>query len=54
VAFGKADWADKLTRAGGPLSLCFETNINSYGGYQRVELRLIDWRPDSDALNVER
>ncbi len=49
VAFGKADWAEPMATADGPLSLCFEASINTFGGYERVELRLIDWQaPQSD------
>ncbi len=44
VAFGKADWAEPMAAADGPLSLCFEASINTFGGYERVELRLIDWQ----------
>lgn len=45
VAFGKGDWADELTRAAGPLSICFTAGLNSYNGYESVELQLIDWQP---------
>ncbi|MBX3436372.1 MAG: single-stranded-DNA-specific exonuclease RecJ [Planctomycetaceae bacterium] len=47
VAFGKADWADDIAAVQGPLSLCFEAQINSFRGYERVELRLIDWQPET-------
>jgi single-stranded-DNA-specific exonuclease len=45
VAFGKADWADELAAAGGPVSICFEPTINAFRGEERVEFRLVDWRP---------
>jgi single-stranded-DNA-specific exonuclease len=45
VAFGKGDWAEELTRAAGPLSICFTAGLNSYNGYESVELQLVDWQP---------
>lgn len=45
VAFGKADWVPEIAAAGGPISLCFAPMINRFGGYERVELHLIDWQP---------
>jgi len=53
VAFGKADWAEPMNAAGGPLSLCFEANINSFGGYERVELKLIDWKSANAEQNAD-
>lgn len=44
VAFGKADWADDLAEANGNVSICFAPSINSYRGYENVELQLIDWQ----------
>lgn len=53
VAFGKADWAAPLSALDGPVALCFEASINTFGGYERVELRLIDWRTDSAPAHTE-
>lgn len=46
IAFGKADWADEIAAAGGPISLCFSPVLNSFNGYETVDLQLIDWQPD--------
>lgn len=46
VAFGRGEWAHELTRAGGPLSFCFSAALNSFQGYESVELHLHDWQPD--------
>jgi len=47
VAFGKGDWADELEADGGPISICFTAGLNSYRGYESVELQLIDWQSES-------
>jgi single-stranded-DNA-specific exonuclease len=44
VAFGRGDWCGPLAEATGPLSITFAPVINSFGGYDRVELQLIDWK----------
>jgi single-stranded-DNA-specific exonuclease len=44
VAFGRADWAPELQSSQGPLSVSFAPVINSFGGFDRVELQLIDWK----------
>ncbi len=49
IAFGKADWADQITAANGPISLCFSPGLNSFNGYESVDLHLIDWQPDAVA-----
>ncbi len=46
VCFGAGDWADEIAAVGGPISVCFAPTINSFNGYEKVELRLIDWRAD--------
>ncbi len=46
ISFGQAEWADELTATNGPISVCFAPMINSYNGYESVQLRLIDWRAD--------
>ena len=45
VAFGQADWADEIAASGESLSICFRPVINTFGGFDRVELHLIDWKP---------
>lgn len=45
IAFGKADWADEMAAVNGPLNLCFAPILNSFRGYESVELQLIDWQP---------
>ena len=49
VCFGAGDWADQIAAVGGPISVCFAPTINSFNGYENVELRLIDWRADEPA-----
>ncbi len=49
IAFGKADWADEIAKAGGKISLCFSPGLNSFNGYESVDLHLIDWQPDQPA-----
>jgi single-stranded-DNA-specific exonuclease len=44
VAFGKADWADAMTAASGPLALCFMPQLNTFRGFESVELHLVDWK----------
>jgi single-stranded-DNA-specific exonuclease len=44
VAFGAGDWADEIAAAGGPISICFAPQINTYRGMESVELRLLDWK----------
>jgi single-stranded-DNA-specific exonuclease len=44
LAFGKAEWADELAGAGGPLDVAFRPVINHYNGRRSVELHLVDWR----------
>jgi single-stranded-DNA-specific exonuclease len=48
VAFGGGDWEDDLNGASGPLAVAFKPVINSFRGRQTVEMRLADWRVDSD------
>jgi single-stranded-DNA-specific exonuclease len=53
VAFGRAEWADDIAAAKGPLSLCFQPQMNEYRGFESVELHLVDWKsadPSDGAL----
>ena len=43
VAFGRGEWASEIAAVSGPLSISFAPVINSFNGYDRVELHLIDW-----------
>ena len=52
IAFGKGDWADEIAAVEGPLSICFTPNISSYQGFERVELRLVDWKPATEVAAV--
>jgi single-stranded-DNA-specific exonuclease len=52
VAFGKAEWADELGKAAGPLDVAFRPVINQYKGRRNVELHLVDWRPALHAAAV--
>ena len=44
VAFGRGEWAAELQATTRPLSISFAPVINSFRGYDRVELQLIDWK----------
>ena len=46
VAFGKGEWAEELNEIDGDLSISFATTINSFRGFEKVELRLIDWKSE--------
>ena len=52
IAFGKADWADQIAAANGPISVCFSPGLNSYNGYESVDLHLIDWQAESVPVAV--
>jgi single-stranded-DNA-specific exonuclease len=45
VAFGQGEWAEEIAAVNGKLSICFAPVINSFRGFEKVELRLIDWKP---------
>jgi len=45
VAWGRSDWAAELQAAGGLISITFAPKINTFRGYNKVELELIDWKP---------
>ena len=49
VAFGRAEWAEELKAVGSPFSISFAPVINSFRGFNKVELQLIDWRPATTA-----
>ena len=46
VAFGRGDWAGEIAAVKGPISICFAPTINSFRGYESVEMQLIDWQAD--------
>jgi len=45
VAFGRADWADELAKAGDDIDIAYRPVINHFRGRSSVELHLVDWRP---------
>ena len=45
VAFGRGEWAEEIAAVDGPLSISFAPQINSYRGFENVELQLHDWHP---------
>ena len=45
VAFGRGEWAEQLQSTVGPISITFAPVINTFRGYNKVELQLIDWKP---------
>ena len=50
VAFGRGDWCEPLANVNGPLAISFAPVINSFRGYERVELHLSDWK-ESGAIS---
>lgn len=47
VAFGRGEWAEELQATDGRISVTFAPVINTFRGYNKVELQLIDWKPTS-------
>ncbi|MEX0716846.1 MAG: DHH family phosphoesterase [Planctomycetaceae bacterium] len=45
IAFGRGEWVKELSEAGPKLAISFAANINTFRGYERVELQLKDWQP---------
>jgi single-stranded-DNA-specific exonuclease len=45
VAFGRGEWAEQLQSTVGPISVTFAPVINTFNGFNKVELHLIDWKP---------
>ncbi len=50
VAFGRAEWAEEFQAADGPFSISFAPVINTFRGYNTVEMHLIDWKPAAATL----
>ncbi|MFK7818226.1 MAG: single-stranded-DNA-specific exonuclease RecJ [Planctomycetaceae bacterium] len=49
IAFGKGEWADEIAAVNGPISICFTPKLSTFQGFERVELRLVDWKPANTA-----
>jgi len=49
VAFGRGEWAEEIAAVNGPLLVSFAPVINSFRGFEKVELRLIDWKSAEQA-----
>jgi len=45
VAFGRGEWVEELAKQSAPFSICFAPIVNSFQGFNKVELQLIDWKP---------
>lgn len=45
IAFGKGEWAEEIAAAGKSISISYAPGLNTYRGYENVELQLRDWRP---------
>jgi single-stranded-DNA-specific exonuclease len=45
VAFGQAEWIPSLQDTNRPHDIVFKPVINEFGGMQKVEMHLVDWRP---------
>lgn len=55
VAFGQAEeWLPKLTKLeSAKIDIAFRPVLNDFGGFPRVELQLIDWRPAQTDAQAE-
>ena len=47
IAFGRGEWAEEIAAVDGPIAISFAANINRYRGRENVELKLIDWQPET-------
>ena len=45
IAFGRGEWAEEIAGVSGSLSISFAPQINSFRGFEKVELQLHDWKP---------
>ncbi|MDM4018604.1 single-stranded-DNA-specific exonuclease RecJ [Roseiconus lacunae] len=45
VAFGCGDWCEEMNECDGPIHVAYRPVINEFGGYRRVEVHLVDWKP---------
>lgn len=52
VAFGRAEWAEELSKIDGKFAVCFTAGINRYKGYESVELQLLDWQLESQPAHA--
>ena len=50
VAFGQADWVERLNNVDGPIDVAFRPVVNEFNGFRRVEIHVVDWRR-SDAAD---
>jgi single-stranded-DNA-specific exonuclease len=48
VCFGGGERKDELANLSGPLEVAYRPVINSFRGYQNVELQVVDWRPQGE------
>lgn len=49
IAFGRGEWAEEIAAVNGPLAISFAPQINSFNGFERVELQLHDWKSPEHA-----
>jgi single-stranded-DNA-specific exonuclease len=47
IAFGRGEWAEELQTHRGPFAISFAPVISTFNGFNRVELQLIDWKPNA-------
>lgn len=52
VAFGRGEWAEEIAAVEGPVSISFAPQINSYRGFESVQLHLHDWRPPEESTSI--
>lgn len=52
VAFGGGEWCDEINAADGPIEIAYRPVLNSWNGYRRVEVHLVDWRMSEKMAKV--
>lgn len=50
IAFGQGEWVEPINQHSGTIDIAFRPNINEFGGNQRVELQVMDWRPSPSSV----
>ena len=50
VAFGQGEWVSQLQDTQQWIDIAYRPVINDFGGMQRVELQVLDWRPSHSVI----
>jgi single-stranded-DNA-specific exonuclease len=54
IAFGRGEWAGEIGQIREPFSICFTAGLNTFRGYETVELTLLDWQEQPAAALAGR